>query len=67
MYIIPGTPYLIIDINQTIFLEADARDHKIKLFRKHERSGRPIGDGPLIETLGLLLDRKLKPKKPENK
>ena len=64
---IPGIPYLIIDTNQAVFLEADDRGHKIKSFRKHERTGRPIGDGSFIETLALLLDRKLKPKKPENK
>jgi len=31
------------------FLEADARDHKIKLFRKHERAGRPIRDGSFLK------------------
>jgi putative transposase len=34
------------------------------LFRKHERTGRPIGDDAFIERLERLLDRELKPKKP---
>jgi hypothetical protein len=31
------------------------------LFRKHERTGRPIGDAAFIERLERLLDRELKP------
>ena len=47
-----------------IFLTTDAQDQEIELFRKHERTGRPIGDDSFIETLELLLDRYLKPQKP---
>jgi putative transposase len=34
------------------------------VFRKHERTGRPIGDETFIERLERLLDRRLKPRKP---
>jgi len=34
------------------------------LFRKHERTGRPLGFDSFIATMELLLGRKLKPKKP---
>ena len=47
-----------------MFLTTDAQDPEIELFRKHERTGRPIGDDSFIETLELLLDRNLKPQKP---
>jgi len=33
------------------------------LFRKHERTERPLGDDSFIETIELLLHRKLKPQK----
>jgi hypothetical protein len=46
------------------FLSVDARDSVMVLFRKHERTGRPIGDDAFIERLESLLDRELKPKKP---
>ena len=46
------------------FLTTDAQDQEIELFRKHERTGRPIGDDSFIETLELLLDRNLKLQKP---
>ena len=47
-----------------IFLTTDAQEQEIELFRKHERTGRPIGDDSFIETLELLLGRNLKPQKP---
>jgi putative transposase len=34
------------------------------LFRKHERTGRPMGDDGFIERLERLIDRPLKLKKP---
>jgi putative transposase len=46
------------------FLSSDVKDQEIEMFRKHERSGRPIGKDSFIETLELLLDRNLTPQKP---
>ena len=46
------------------FISSDARESEMALFRKHERTGRPIGDDTFIERLERLLDRKLKPQKP---
>lgn len=46
------------------YLNDDVQNDEIELFRKHERTGRPIGSLPFIETLEQLLDRKLKPQKP---
>jgi putative transposase len=46
------------------FLSVKDRDSEMVLFRKHERTGRPIGDDAFIERLERLLDRELKPKKP---
>ena len=46
------------------FLSVDAQDPEIKLFRKHERTGRPLGTNSFIGTMELLLGRKLKPQKP---
>jgi putative transposase len=46
------------------FLSADARESEMALFRKHERTGRPMGDDAFIEKLEQLLDRNLKPQKP---
>jgi putative transposase len=46
------------------FLSVDAQESEIALLRKHERTGRPMGDVAFIEKLEQLLDRKLKPQKP---
>jgi len=46
------------------FLPVDAQESEMVLFRKHERTGRPMGDDAFIEKLEQLLDRKLKPQKP---
>ncbi|MFA6009776.1 MAG: transposase [Desulfobacteraceae bacterium] len=46
------------------FLSTDVQDHEMDLFRKHERTGRPIGDDSFIDHLEYLLDRTLKPQKP---
>lgn len=47
-----------------VFLADDVQDHEIELFRKHERTGRPMGNESFIETLEEKLARKLKPEKP---
>jgi putative transposase len=46
------------------FLSVGIHESEMDLFRKHERTGRPIGDDAFIERLERLLDRPLKPKKP---
>ena len=46
------------------FLSADVQESDMALFRKHERTGRPMGDDAFIARLERLLDRKFKPKKP---
>ena len=46
------------------FLAIDAQEPEIALFRKHERTGRPLGVDSFIGTMELLLGRKLKPQKP---
>ncbi|MBI9093025.1 MAG: hypothetical protein JEZ12_27745 [Desulfobacterium sp.] len=46
------------------FLASDVRKSQIELFRKHERTGRPLGDDSFVAKMELLLDRKLKPQKP---
>ena len=46
------------------FLSYDALEPEIELFRKHERTGRPLGTASFIGTMELLLGRILKPKKP---
>ena len=53
-------------VNKTweVLLSTDAKDHEQELFRKHERTGRPLGDDSFIETMGLILGRDLKPQKP---
>jgi putative transposase len=43
------------------FLSVGIQESEVDLFRKHERTGRPIGDDAFIDRL---LDRPLKPKKP---
>jgi putative transposase len=46
------------------FLSVDASESEMTLFRKHERTGRSIGEEAFIERLERLLDRRLKPRKP---
>ena len=46
------------------FLLIDSKEHKRELFKKHEQTGRPLGEDSFIEHIELLLDRKLKPQKP---
>ncbi len=46
------------------FLTIDAQELEIALFRKHERTGRPLGADSFIGTMEHLLGRKLKPQSP---
>jgi len=46
------------------FLAMDVPEPDIELMRKHERTGRPLGDELFIEKLERLLDRRLRPEKP---
>jgi putative transposase len=46
------------------FLAFDVPEPEIDLLRKHERTGRPLGDDSFIEKLERLLDRRLRPEKP---
>jgi len=46
------------------FLLLNDLNHNKTLFRKHERTGRPLGENSFIEKIESLLDRKLKPQKP---
>jgi len=49
------------------FLSVDAQELEIALFRKHERTGRPLGTDSFIERMEHLLSRRLKPQKPGSK
>jgi len=42
----------------------DIDECEMETFRKHERTGRPLGSVNFIEKMEVLLDRKLKPQKP---
>jgi putative transposase len=46
------------------FLSFDVQGPAIELFRKHERTGRPLGEELFIKKMESLLDRKLRPQKP---
>ncbi|ETR65555.1 MAG: transposase [Candidatus Magnetoglobus multicellularis str. Araruama] len=45
-------------------LTLDIDECEMETFRKHERTGRPLGDVNFIEKMEILLDRKLKPQQP---
>jgi REP-associated tyrosine transposase len=47
-----------------MFLKNDVAKQEIELFRKHERTGRPLGNDSFIQKLEMLLDRNLKLQKP---
>jgi len=49
------------------FLSYDVEKSKIEIFRRHERTGRPLGGNSLIETLESALGRNLKSGKPGTK
>ncbi len=46
------------------FLAVDAQAAEMEVFRKHERTGRPLGEASFIEKVELLLNRRLRPQKP---
>jgi len=46
------------------FLAVDVHDPEIELFRKHERSGRPLRVDFFIGEMESFQDRRLKPQKP---
>ena len=45
------------------FLTFSSED-EMTTFRKHERSGRPLGQEAFIDNVEVLLERTLRPKKP---
>jgi len=45
------------------FLASGLDDEELNLFRRHERSGRPLGDGGFVEKLEKLVGRTLRPGK----
>ena len=45
------------------FLSAVIREEEIKEMRRHEQTGRPLGNGSFVENLENILGRILKPKK----
>jgi putative transposase len=47
-----------------MFLSDDIGEHEIDCFRKHERTGRPMGEESFIDKLECYLDRTLKLQKP---
>ena len=49
------------------FLFSDIHASEIELFRKHERTGRPLGKTTFVKQLETILDRRLRPKKPGRK
>jgi putative transposase len=46
------------------FLAIDAAEDEMKVFRKHERTGRPLGEASFIDKMELLLNRRLRPQNP---
>jgi len=46
---------------------SDIKQSEIELFRKHERTGRPLGKTTFVKQLETILDRRLRPKKPGRK
>ena len=64
--ILVKTKPLLETVNKTWgkFLAFDVQEFEMELFRKHERTGRPLGEDSFIEKMELFLDRKLKPLKP---
>jgi putative transposase len=45
-------------------LSADVNDQEISVLKKHDRTGRPLGENAFIEELEFLLSRQLKRQKP---
>ena len=46
------------------FLTTAVKDHEIAVLKKHERTGRPLGEDELVEALEVLMGLKLKRRKP---
>ena len=46
------------------FLSVDVQESEIDLLRKHERTGRPLGEAAFVKKVELLLNRRLRPLKP---
>ncbi len=46
------------------FLASDVKEKQISKFRKHERTGRPLGGDAFVEKLEVVLARRLKHRKP---
>jgi len=49
------------------FLSSDIKKSELDLFRKHERTRRPLGKTTFVKQLETILDRRLRPKKPGRK
>ena len=63
--LVKTTPLLeMVDKSWEKFLSFDVLTPEIDLFRKHERTGRPLGKDSFVEKMEIFLDRKLKPQKP---
>ena len=56
--------YQLVHKNWRDFLSLDVQDAEREPFRKHERTGRPLGEDSFIDKMELLLNRRLRPKKP---
>ena len=62
---VPGTSLCkMINKSWKQFLAVDVEKADMEAFRKHERTGRPLGDASFIDRMELLLKRRLRPKKP---
>jgi putative transposase len=46
------------------FLAVDTPEDDMALLRKHERTGRPLGEDSFVDRVERLLDRRLKPRRP---
>lgn len=58
------SPLLGIVGNWQAFLSEDIPDEEVNALRRHERSGRPLGNETFIESLENRLERILRPQKP---
>ena len=63
--LVKTTPLLeIVNKNWSEFLAIDVHDSEIEIFRKHERTGRPLGTETFIKKVERFLNRRLRPQKP---
>ncbi len=58
------SPLLEIAGDWMLFLSSGGEDEKMNHIRRHERTGRPLGDGVFVEKLESTLKRTLKRRKP---